>query len=249
MGSPYRIKDEVSRRERACAELVYVASDQERHIGPARVALQIGIAGTVGGAVAAASGLPEVGAGIILASAALGFWRWRRAPDVAGVLFRVEDGVLVVSVRGTNKVLARTRLQDLRNVSLDTKSIRKVEPGRDVVPAVQFINNQVGPEIDVARILLEIRGNGPATQSEAERRTLEGESHPRMSTIRLTEAFLAHTDSVEWVSKIRVFLRSHGWLPEDERARLSVPDDDSADAEDDALDAEGAGSQTGAPRP
>ena len=230
MGSPYRIKAEVSRRERARAELVYLASDQERHVGPARAALQIGIAGTVGGAVAAAAGLPEVGAGIILGSAAVGFWRWRRAPDVAGVLFRVEDGVLVVSVRGTNQVLARTRLVDLRNVSLDTKSIRKVEPGRDVVPAVQFINNQVGPEIDVARILLEIKGSVP-------------------TTIRLTEAFLAHTDSVEWVGKIRVFLRSHGWLPEDERARLSVPDDDVAenDSEEEGPDEED--TRHGASRP
>lgn len=207
MVSPYRIKDEVSRREQARAELVYVAGDQERHIAPARTALQVGIVGSVGGAIAAAAGLPEVGAGIILGAAALGYWRWRRTPDVAGLLLRVEDGVLVVSVYGTNEVVARTRLVDLRNVSLDTKSIRKVEPGRDVVPAVQFINNQVGPEIDVGRILLEISGHVP-------------------STVRLTEAFLAHTDSVEWIGKIRVFLRSHGWLPEDERVRLSVPDDD-----------------------
>ena len=224
MGSPYRVKDEVSRREKACAELVYVASDQEKHLAPARAALQIGIAGTVSGAVAAAAGLPEVGAGLILGATAVGFWRWRHAREVAGLLFRVEDGLLVVSVRGTNVVVARTRLVDLRNVSLDTKSIRKVEPGRDVVPAVQFINTQVGPEIDVARILLEIdSGHVP-------------------STIRLTEAFLAHTDSVEWVGKIRVFLRSHGWLPEDERERLSIPDDDPSEDED-----EGPTTHEGAP--
>ncbi len=208
MTSPYRIKDEVSQKERACTELVYLAGDQEKHVGPARSGLQIGIAGTVAGAVAAGAGLPEVGASVILGAVALGFWRWRRAPEVAGLLLRVEDGVLVVTARGTRTVIARTRLADLRNVSLDTKSIRKVEPGRDVVPAVQFIHSQVGPEIDVARILLETNGPGPR------------------STIHLTEAFLAHTDSVEWIAKIRLFLRSHGWLPEDERQRLSEPDDD-----------------------
>ncbi len=195
-----------------------MANDQERHVAPARAALQIGIAGTVAGAVAAAAGQAEVGAAVILGSAAVGFWRWRRAPDVSGLVLRVEDGVLDVTVRGTNEVVARTRLVDLSNVCLDTKSIRKVEPGRDVVPAVQFINSQVGPEIDVARILLEIDAGVP-------------------STVRLTEAFLAHTDSVEWVGKIRVFLRSHGWVPEDERTRLSVPDDDEerADEDDESL--------------
>ena len=224
MGSPYRIKDQVSRRERASAELVYVANDQERHIGPARGALQIGIAGTVLGAVAAAVGHPEIGAGVILGAAALGFWRWRRAPDVSGLILRVDEGVLVVHVRGTDEVIARTRLADLRNVTLDTKSIRKVEPGRDVVPAVQFINSQVGPEIDVARILLELNGRVP-------------------STIRLTEAFVAHTDSVEWIGKIRVFLRAHGWLPEDERTTLSVPDDDADEDEDDDEDEVARGSR------
>jgi hypothetical protein len=83
-------------------------------------------------------------------------------------------------------------------VTLDTKSIRKVEPGRDVIPAVQFITSQVGPEIDVARIVLDVADHTP---------------------VRLTDAFLPHTDSVEWIARIRVFLRAHGWVPEDERPR------------------------------
>jgi len=212
--SPYRIKDEVSPVERASTELVYLAGDQERRVGPARAVIQLGIAGTVAGVVAATAGLPEVGAAVILGAAALGFWRWRRAADVAGLLLRVEDGALIVLSRGTKKVIARMPLADLRNVSLDTKSIRKVEPARDVVPAVQFISSQVGPEIDVARIVLET-------------------STPTSPTIHLTEAFLAHTDSVEWIAKIRVFLRSHGWIPEDERDG-PTDDDDGLDNEDDA---------------
>ena len=52
---------------------------------------------------------------------------------------------------------------------------------------------------------------------------------------------MAHADSVEWLGKIRVFLRSHGWLPEDERTTSSGPDDvvegedDDVDERDDAV--------------
>jgi hypothetical protein len=203
--SPYRVKDEIAHGERPCAELVYVAGDHERHVAPARTAIQLVIVGMVLGIAAAAVGMPELGAALLAGAAALGVWRWRRAPGVAGLLLRVENGELVVTDRGARRVVVRTRLVDLRNVTLDTKSIRKVEPGRDVVPAVQFIASQIGPEIDVARIVLDVAGRSPT---------------------RLSESFLAHTDSVDWIGKIRVFLRSHGWLPEDERLRLSEPDDE-----------------------
>ena len=208
MRSPYRIKDEVSREERPRAELVYRAGDAERYVAPARAAMQIGIGGATAAVVAAGAGVPELGLGALAGAVALAIWRWRRGPDASGLSLRVEDGALVVTVCGSKEVLAHTRLVDLRDVSLDTKSIRKVEPGRDVVPAVQFINTQIGPEIDVARIVLDVAG--------------------RPAPLRLTEAFLAHADSVEWVGKIRVFLRSHGWLPEDERTRASDPDTDDA---------------------
>jgi hypothetical protein len=207
--SPYRIKDEVSQKERPSAELVYSVSDQEKHVAPIRTAIQIGTFGAASGIVAAAVGSPELGAILFLGAAALAVWRWRRAPGVGGLLLQVDDGALVVTDRCTRKVVARTRLPDLRNVSLDTKSIRKVEPGRDAIPAVQFINTQIGPEIDVARIILEVNG--------------------RTAPIHLTDSFLAHTESVESVGKIRVFLRSHGWLPEDERPRGSDPDSDGDD--------------------
>jgi hypothetical protein len=192
--SPYRAPDSIPE---ARAELVYVAGDRERHAAPARTAMQIGILGGVSGVVAAAAGFPSIGAAVLGVSAAVGIWRWRRAPEVLGIAIAVESGDLRVTNRATNKTLVDVRLVNLLDVALDTKSIRKVVPGKDAIPAVQFINTSVGPEVDVARIVFH----------------LADEQEP----VFLTEPFLAHMDAVEWVGKIRSFLRQHGWVPADER--------------------------------
>jgi hypothetical protein len=192
--SPYRAPDSI---EDARAELVYVAGDRERHAAPARTAMQIGILGGVGGVVVAAVGFPSIGAAVLAVSAALGIWRWRRAPEVAGIVIAVEHGDVRVTNRATKQTLVSVRLVNLLDVALDTKSIRKVMPGKDAIPAVQFINTSVGPEVDVARIVFH----------------LADEQEP----VRLSDQFLAHMDAVEWVGKIRSFLRTQGWVPADER--------------------------------
>ena len=196
MTSPYRIHDK-SRKDRPSAELVYLAQDQEKHVGPARAAIQLSIAGGVSGMTAAGVGHPQIGAAIFAGTVLFGIWRWRRAPEIAGLLLHVDDGVLSITERSTKRIVVQVQLADLENVSLDTKSIRKVTPGQDAVPATRFIHSQVGPEIDVARIVLE--------------------TSARPTPIHLSETFLAYSETVEWIAKIRMFLRSHGWLPTDER--------------------------------
>jgi len=192
MKQPYRIGGSVPD---ARAELVYVANDREKHVPAARAAMQIGIGGGVASIVAAGAGFPFVGAGILAVAAAVGIWQWRRSPGMKGVLLAVEHGELTV-VAGSDVKLT-VRLVDLLDVSLDTKSIRKVMPGKDTAPAVQFISTSIGPELDVSRIVLKLAdGREP---------------------IRLSEQFLAHMDVVEWVGKIRSFLRKQGWVPDDER--------------------------------
>jgi hypothetical protein len=194
MASPYRVEESVPDTR---AELVYVAGDRERHVAPARSAMQIGIVGGIAGVVAAGAGFPAIGAGVLGLATALGIWRWRRAPEVAGITIAVERGDLHVTNRTTKKPLVDVRLVNLLDVALDTKSIRKVVPGKDAIPAVQFINTSVGPEVDVARIVFH----------------LADEQEP----VRLSDQFLAHMDAVEWVGKIRSFLRKQGWVPVDER--------------------------------
>lgn len=191
---PYRVEDPTSD---ARAELVYVPTDRERHAAPARHALQIGIVGGVGGVIAAGAGFPLLGGAALVLTTIAAAWRWRRAPEVAGIAIVVERGSVIVTHRASKEVLVRTRLVNLLDVALDTKAIRKVVPGNDAIPAVQFINTSVGPEVDVARIVFE----------------LDEDRAP----VPLSEQFLAHVDAVEWIAKIRSFLRKHGWIPEDER--------------------------------
>lgn len=190
---PYRVEAPTDAR----AELVYRPNDRERHVAPARNALQVGIVGGIGGVLAAGAGYPLVG-GTVLVLATIGAaWRWRRAPEVAGIAIAVERGEIIVTNRATKKELVHTRLVNLLDVALDTKAIRKVVPGKDAIPAVQFINTSVAPEVDVARIVL----------------VLDAEQAP----VHLSEQFLAHVDAVEWIAKIRSFLRKQGWVPADER--------------------------------
>lgn len=86
-------------------------------------------------------------------------------------------------------------LEALLDVYLDTKTIQRVQENAGPIPELRFINATVGGVQDTARIGLE----------------LENE------TFFLTEQRVSHTDANEWFSKIRRFLRKHGWTPEDER--------------------------------
>jgi hypothetical protein len=199
MKQPYRVGGSVPD---ARAELVYVANDREKHVPAARAAMQIGIGGGVASIVAAGAGFPFIGAGILGIATAVGIWQWRRSPAVTGIVLAVERGEL--TIRTDSRTRLTTRLVDLLDVSLDTKSIRKVVPGKDAIPAVQFINTSVGPELDVSRIVLTFADQEP---------------------IHLSEQFLAHMDVVEWVGKIRSFLRKQGWVPDDEREETD-PDQD-----------------------
>lgn len=135
----------------------------------------------------------------------------RATPRMAGLLFRVVAGELeVASTTAPKTAVVRARLCDLRDVRLDTRQIRKVESAPEA--GGQFMTHHVGPELDVARIQL----------------LIEGRERP----IPLTDGFVAHMDAMEWMGKIRTFLRASDWLPEDERTRIPM-DSESGEEEDD----------------
>ena len=52
-----------------------------------------------------------------------------------------------------SRPIARFTVRDL-DVVLDTKTIRKVVDGDSMLPAVRFTESKIGPEIDMARIVL-----------------------------------------------------------------------------------------------
>jgi hypothetical protein len=132
-----------------------------------------------------------LGAGIV---GAWFYWQRQRAKLVPRATLRVVRGRLHLSGPAFGEPLAMG-LNDLLDVYLDTKTIRRVQEGPSVIPAVALLNQTVGGEQDTARIAL-----------ECER-----------ETYFLTEERLSHLDSNEWFGKIRRFLRKHGWVPEDER--------------------------------
>jgi hypothetical protein len=190
--TPYRHADSAE-----SAELVVMLPSIEP--SAAHRALQFGIVGASLAVVASALGHLHVSACVLGATVAIG--ALRRKPRPPGIALRVTSGELILCTTGRERL--RARLAALDDVSLETKSIRKVEPGQST--SLHFIQSNVGPEIDVARILFHVEGR---------------------PVIHLTEAFLPSIEAVEWTGKIRAFLRSNGWIPHDER-RSSVPDDDA----------------------
>ncbi|MBX3226477.1 MAG: hypothetical protein KIT84_32550 [Labilithrix sp.] len=196
MSTPYRSELATERPERA--ELLYRSGDLNRDVTPTRAALQLGLVGGVVAVVIAGLGYPPAAAGVVVVSAAAAIWRRARSPEVGGVLFTVDSGELVVTQKAARKVIVQARLHDVLDVRLDTKEVERVVPGDNAVPGVRFINTNIAPKVDVARIVI----------------VLDNDRAP----VLLTEQFLAHMDSVEWVGKIRSFLRKQGWVPADERA-------------------------------
>jgi hypothetical protein len=211
----YREAAAQSERERPPAELVYDGIDRggRRLPGVGLVqafSLPVVIAGALSAKVSPTAGL----VGLVVSGAA-GVW-WLRRPPQSGVVLRVEHGELLVIPRGKKEPKARFKLTNLTNVALDTKTIQRVEDGGSAIPAMRFADSRVGPELDTARIVLVPR---------------QGSSLP------LTEAHVAHMDATEWLGKIRVFLRKHGWVPADERGDEHGPDsiDEDEDEDEDAV--------------
>jgi hypothetical protein len=133
-------------------------------------------------------------AGLVVTAALLVRW-WRKPADV--VVLRVHDGRIEVSLPPPKKRTVHIALADLSDVALDTRTIRPVSDGGSMIPAMRFIESNVGPEVDKARVVL-VRDDDDAP-------------------VALTEAHIAHMDATDWLARTRVFLRKNGWTPEDER--------------------------------
>ncbi|WP_394824843.1 hypothetical protein [Pendulispora albinea] len=178
------------------AELVCMGADREHRRRLSLVALQgVPLAALIGAVLSASAGQVAGLVGMVVSAAtAAGVWRWQRRQNAEQVVLRVEHGRVEVCANGSK---AWIRLDDLMDVTLDTKTIQRVQDGGSAIPAVRFIESQVGPEIETARVVLVARD--------------------QPCSVWLTEEYISHLDATEWFGKIRVFLRKHGWVPEDER--------------------------------
>jgi hypothetical protein len=149
------------------------------------------VAGSVGGSFAG----PWAAIGAMGATAILVGWWWRRGQRGEDFQLRLRCGALGVS-RGSRAVL-ELRLKDLADVVLDTKAIRKVEEGTSMLGALRGLDLRVGPELDVSRVVLVATDGGE---------------------LALGDKYMSHSEAMDWLGRIRVFLRKGGWIPEDERA-------------------------------
>jgi hypothetical protein len=191
----YRTPAEKAPEDRPPRELVYDALDESRSGSQIALFQYFGLPILAGLALGAFTGSTGGLLGL-LGGAGYSAWSWRGRKKAGGAVLRVDDGVLSVTVRGPKERNERLRLDDLANVTLDIKTIERVTEGDSAIPAMRFIDAKVGPKVDTARIVLVSAGG---------------------RQVHLTEDYLAHMSATEWLGKIRVFLRKHGWLPEDER--------------------------------
>ncbi len=129
----------------------------------------------------------------MIASAIAAVWWWKRAPALDGVVLHVERGELSVTT-SKSSLSSRFALDEV-DVELDTKTIQKVQEGGSAIPALRFIDATVGPDLDVARIVIV----------------------GRSQRLPLTDDSVPYMEATEWFGKIRVFLRKNGWVPRDER--------------------------------
>ena len=123
-------------------------------------------------------------------------WLWRTRHDVGGAQLDVDGRTLLVRLDGPRSDPKRIALDDLLNVSLDSKSFSPVQEGSAMIPGTRFIDQKSGDEIEESRIVLSSRGE---------------------PDLPLTEARGSYSEAIEWLGKIRTFLRKNGWIPEDER--------------------------------
>jgi len=173
------------------SELVVALGGQDRR-SSAVLLFQLFTLPAVAGALLSVVVTPTAGLVGLLGTAVLTVWWYRRRARGERLVLTVVSGELVA--RAGSRELARVRLRQLDDVALDVKTIRPVQEGGSAIPAMRFIDSKVGPEIDVGRLVLVSEGR----------------------TVRLHEAHVAHMTATEWLGKIRVFLRKHGWVPRDE---------------------------------
>lgn len=121
--------------------------------------------------------------------AILAILRVQRTRPPVGVSVRVERNVLVLPE-------ARVPLDELLNVEIDSKAIQRITMQQPL--GAPMLTSVVGPSLDAGRLVFVF---------------LDGEEERRAV---LTETYAPHFHCVEWLGKVRVFLRTHGWVPEDE---------------------------------
>lgn len=193
--SPYRKHESLPTRREPPLELIYRPSGSDRQIAPVRRALKTALLAAPIAIALALFGAPTSSTFVMGGAIVFAVWRWRQTADMSGIRLRYEHDQLLITF-GRSDVPLRVPLRHLRNIQLDSKTIAKVS--HEVRPDGVISMSGRPMVVDVSRVVLVL--------AEPE------------EPIHLTEDYVSHSECLEWLGKIRLFLRLHGWLPEDERA-------------------------------
>lgn len=148
-------------------------------------------------------------AGGVTAAALLAVRKLQNDP----LVLRVRDRRLEVGHVRKKAVRFASSLDDLVDVRLDTKEVRRLQEGAHAVSGVRFDDTRTVSTTEHGRVVLVRRVDGQRAE------------HPLMKD------YVAHMEASEWLGKVRVFLRKHGWVPNDERED-AVPESEIPESED-----------------
>lgn len=207
--SPYR-RPAPGPPERPAAQLVYTPGQREDSRGSLRGTLLLVGPGSLTGAIlwAFVDGGVALGGAALAAGISAAVW-WRTSGRAVVLRVNAEE----LHVAAPRRPAFRARLSDLDDVQLETKTVEREIEGGNANLGATYLNPRIAPPTDTNRIVLAARGRPP---------------------FALTREFHGHVDTLEWFSKIRVFLRSCGWTPADERDDSTPDEDEDEDTGDDA---------------
>ena len=179
-------------------EFVYAVQQRAEAGGASGAAFRLIVLAVVVCAVAFRFGHGTLGLAVGSTLAAWAVWTsLRQARREGGVVLRVDGGKLLIHPwRGApaSRVLA---LEDVHDVVLDTKTAQ---------------TPQASPRGGRGR---GGRGGGGGRGGDMSR--IELVLAPEVPRVALSEGFASHSETVEQISKLKMFLRRLGWVPEDER--------------------------------
>lgn len=191
---PYRA--ELGEEERplvAQTELRLEGSAVERKSATVRLLVGAGIAVTIGAFALLLMRLEAAASVLFVVALVYVGWRWMRLRKETEVVLRIEDDALVIQrFRAPSIKVALIALDD---VEIESKEVQKVGHDSNPIYGLSF-NRHVAPAVDVARVAIMRDGDLP---------------------LRLGDEWASHGETSEDFRKVRLFLRSRGWVPISER--------------------------------
>jgi hypothetical protein len=206
--TPYRSSGPLASLPTPPDELVYAPGDKPRRGDAIRRTAGIVWLGSMASAFAAAVfNRVALGGAMFAVVVGIAAWVWNRTRSSTPVVLRIEEGRLVSTGAEGEAFVGSIALAQIRNVRLETKTIEKLQTDRTIGAFV--VSSSVRPAIEVSRIVIV-------------------PSKTWGAPFALSAEYEANFEAVEWLGKLRRFLRAYGWIPADERAHPLVehPDEE-----------------------